>query len=99
VVGAFTLRAGDLAEQEETPRGGATAPHVSRSSFRDYPPDTPIVLCFFDGFIAAPGGPPPMAPATFRPYDRYVVTIDRSGKAELRVAGRVDIIVVAPRLP
>ena len=68
VVGAFTLRAGDLAAQDET-RGGASGPHPLRSGFRDYPSDTPIVLCFLDGFIAATGGPPPIPPATFRPYD------------------------------
>ena len=70
-----------------------------RSSFRDYAPDAPIVLCFFDGFIAAPGGPPPVAPATFRPYDRYVVSVDPSGKAALAVAGHADTIAIAPRLP
>jgi hypothetical protein len=32
---------------------------AARAAFRDYAPDTRIVLCFFDGFIAAPGGPPP----------------------------------------
>lgn len=98
VVGAYTLRAGDLAQQEET-RGGPSGPRVSRSSFRDYAPDSLIVLCFFDGFIAAPGGPPPIAPATFRPYDRYVATVDAAGTVVLRVAGRQDTIVVAPRLP
>jgi hypothetical protein len=98
VVGAFTLRASDLAQQEEVGKGPA-GPRVLRSSFRDYAPDTPIVLCFFDGFIAAPGGPPPIPPATFRPYDRYVATVDPSGVAVLRVAGRQDTIVVGPRLP
>jgi hypothetical protein len=70
-----------------------------RSSYRDYPPDASIVLCFFDGFIAAPGGPPPIPPATFRPYDRYVITIDPSGAPRLAVAGHRDSITVAPRLP
>jgi hypothetical protein len=99
VVGAYTLRAGDLAQQDETPRGGPTGPHPLRSSYRDYPPDTQIVLCFFDGPIAAPGGPPPLPPATFREYDRYVVTIDPSGVPRLAVAGHRDSILVAPRLP
>jgi hypothetical protein len=98
VVGAFTLRAGDLAAQDET-RGGASGPHPLRSGFRDYPSDTPIVLCFLDGFIAAPGGPPPIPPATFRPYDRFVVALDPSGKASLVVAGHRDTITVAPQLP
>ncbi len=98
VVGAFTVPAADLAQQDET-RGGATGPHPVRSSFRDYPADALIVLCFFDGFIAAPGGPPPIPPATFRPYDRYVVTVDPLGHAALAVAGHRDTIAVAPRLP
>ena len=98
VVGAFTLRAADLAQQDET-RGGANGPRPLRSRFRDYPADTPIVLCFFDGFIAAPGGPPGISSATFRPYDRYVVTVDPSGQASLAVAGFRDRIVVAPQLP
>lgn len=98
VVGAFTVRAVDLAEQDET-RGSPSGPRAVRSSFRDYASDTPIVLCFFDGFIAAPGGPPQLPPATFRPYDRYLVTVDPSGRAVLRVAGHRDTIAVAPRLP
>jgi hypothetical protein len=98
VVGAFTLRAGDLAQQDET-RGGATGPHPLRSSFRDYPADTPIVLCFFDGFIAA-SQPRPIPPATpLPPYDRFAVTVDPSGQARLIVAGYRDRIVVAPQLP
>jgi hypothetical protein len=88
----------DLARQDET-RGGATGPHPLRSQFRDYPADTPIVLCFFDGFIAAPGGPPGISSATFRPDDRYVVTVDPSGQGRLAVAGYRDRIVVAPQLP
>ena len=98
VVGAFTLRAADLAEQDET-RGGANGPRPLRSRFRDYSADIPIVLCFFDGFIAAPGGPPGISSATFRPYDRYVVTVDPSGQASLAVSGFRDRIVVAPQLP
>jgi hypothetical protein len=98
VVRAFTLRAADLAQQDET-RGGATGPRPLRSRFRDYPADMPIVLCFFDGFIAAPGGPPGISSATFRPYDRFVVTVDPSGQASLAVAGYRDRIVVAPQLP
>jgi hypothetical protein len=98
LVGAFAVRAADLAQQDET-RGGVNGPHAVRSSFRDYPADTPIVLCFFDGAIDAPGGPPPIPPATFRPYDRYVVTVDPAGKAVLAAAGHRDTIVVAPRLP
>jgi hypothetical protein len=98
VVGAFTISAADLARQDET-RGGATGPHPMRSQFRDYPADTPIVLCFFDAFIAAPGGPPGIPPATFRPYDRYVVTVDPSGQGRLAVAGFRDRNVVAPQLP
>jgi hypothetical protein len=99
VAGAFTLRAADLAQQDETPRGGPGGPHPLRSFYRDYPPDTPIVLCFFDGPIAAPGGPPPQPPATFRPYDRYVVTIAPSSAPRLAMAGRRDTVTVAPRLP
>lgn len=98
VVGAFTLRAGDLAQQEEVGKG-PSGPRVLLSSFRDYAPDTPILLCFFDGFIGAPGGPPGVGAATFRPYDRYVVTVDPSGIAALRAAGHQDTIVVGPRLP
>jgi hypothetical protein len=98
VAGAFVVPAADLAQQDET-RGGATGPHPVRSSFRDYPSDALIVLCFFDGFIAAPGGPAPIRPATFRPYDRYVVTVDPAGHAALAVAGHRDSIAVAPRLP
>ncbi len=98
VAGAFTVPAADLAQEDET-RGGANGPHPVRSSFRDYPADAMIVLCFFDGFIAAPGGPPPIPPGTFRPYDRYVVTVDPSGHAALAVAGHRDTIAVAPRLP
>jgi hypothetical protein len=98
VVGAFTLRAADLAQQDET-RGGAAGPHPLRSSFRDYPADTPIVLCFFDGFIAA-SQPRPIPPATMLPpYDRFAVTVDPSGQARLVVAGYRDRIVVAPQLP
>jgi hypothetical protein len=99
VIGAYTLRAADLAQQDETPRGGATGPRPGRSPYRDYAPDTPIFLCFFDGFIAAPGGPPPLPPATFREYERYVVTIDPAGSPRLAVAGHRDSITVAPRLP
>jgi hypothetical protein len=55
VVGAFTLRAGDLAQQEEVGKG-PSGRRVLHSSFRQYAPDTPIALCSFDGFIAAPGG-------------------------------------------
>ena len=99
VAGAYMMRAADLADQDETPRGGPNGPHPVRSLYRDYPPDTPIVLCFYDGPIAAPGGPPPIPPATFRPYDRYVITIDPSGAPRLAVAGRRDTITVAPRLP
>jgi hypothetical protein len=99
VVGAFTLRAADLAQQEEIGKG-PDGPRLLRSSFRDYAPDTPIVLCFFDGPISAPGGPPRLPPATPRPpYDRYVVTIDPLGNAKLVVAGRRDAISVTPRLP
>jgi hypothetical protein len=98
VVGAFSVRAGDLAAQEETPRG-PSGPRPIRSRFRDYAPDAPIVLCYFDGFIGAPGGGVPVPPATFRPYDRYVVTIDPSGTASLVLAGHRDTITVAPRWP
>jgi hypothetical protein len=98
VVGAFPMRAADLATQDET-RGGAAGPRVSRSVYRDYPDDAQIVLCFFDGFIAAPGGPPPPPPATFRPYDRYALTVDPSGQIRLVVAGHRDTLDVAPRLP
>jgi hypothetical protein len=98
VVGAFTLRAADLAAQDMRPRG-PTGPQPLSSFYQSYPADTPVVLCFFDGFIAAPGGPPPIPPATFRPYDRYVVTVDPSGNARLAVAGHRDTIVVAPQLP
>lgn len=98
LVGAFSVRAADLAQQDES-RGGATGPHPLRSSFRDYPADAPILLCFFDGFIAAPGGPPPIVPATFRPYDRFLVTVDPSGHAALAVAGHRDTLVVKPQLP
>jgi hypothetical protein len=98
VVGAFTLRAADLALQDET-RGGPGGPHPLRSQFRDYSADTPIVLCFFDGFIAA-SQPPPIPPATpLPPYDRYVLTVDPSGQARLAVAGYRDRIAVAPQLP
>jgi hypothetical protein len=98
LVGAFTLRAGDLARQDET-RGGPNGPRPLRSNFRDYQADTPIVLCFFDGFIAAPGGPPRVPPATFRPYDRFVVAVDPAERVSLIVAGYRDRIFVAPRLP
>ena len=98
LVGAFTLRATDLARQDET-RGGANGPHPLRSQFRDYPADAPMVLCFFDGFIAATQVRP-LPPATpLPPYDRYVVTVDPSGQTSLAVAGYRDRIVVAPQLP
>jgi hypothetical protein len=98
LVGAFTLTAGDLALQDET-RNGPVGPRPLRSAFRDYPADTPIVLCYFDGPIAAPGGPPPIPPATFRPYDRFVVAVDPSDRVNLLVAGHRDRIAVAPRMP
>ena len=97
LVGAFTLTAGDLALQDET-RSGPNGPRPLRSRFRDYPADTPIVLCYFDGPIAAPG-PPPIPPATFRPYDRFVVAVDPSDRVNLLVAGHRDRIAVAPRMP
>jgi hypothetical protein len=98
LVGAFTLTAGDLALQDET-RNGPDGPRPLRSAFRDYPADTPIVLCYFDGPIAAPGGPPPIPPATFRPYDRFAVAVDPSDRINLLVAGHRDRIAVAPRMP
>jgi len=98
LVGAFTLTAGDLALQDET-RNGPNGPRPSRSRFRDYVADTPIILCYFDGTIAAPGGPPPIPPATFRPYDRFVIAIDPSDRVNLLVAGHRDQIAVAPRMP
>jgi hypothetical protein len=98
LVGAFTLTAGDLALQDET-RNGPNGPRPLRSRFRDYPADTPIVLCYFDGPIAAPGGPAPIPPATFRPYDRFVVAVDPSDRVTLLVAGHRDRIAVAPRMP
>ena len=98
LVGAFTLRAADLAQQDET-RGGVNGPHPLRSSFRDYPADAPIVLCFFDGFIPATQ-PRPIPPATMLPpYDRYVLTVDPLGNASLAVAGYRNRIVVEPHLP
>ena len=97
LVGAFTLTAGDLAQQDET-RNGPNGPRSLRSAFRDYPADTPIVLCFFDGFIAA-SGPGPLPPATFRPYDRFVVAVDPSEQVNFIAAGYRDGIFVAPRLP
>ena len=98
LVGAYTLNAGDLALQDET-RNGPNGPRPLRSNFRDYPADTPIVLCYFDGPIAAPGGPAPIPPATFRPYDRFVVSVDPSDRVTLLVAGHRDRIAVAPRMP
>ena len=98
LVGAFTLTAGDLALQDET-RNGPNGPRPVRSRFRDYAADTPIVLCYFDGPIAAPGGPAPIPPATFRPYDRFVVAVDPSDRVNLLVAGHRDRIAVAPRMP
>src|SRR3989440_272599 len=98
VGGAFTLTAGDLALQDET-RSGPNGPRPLRSRFRDYPAETPIVLCYFDGPIAAPGGPPPIPPETFRPYDRFVVAVDPSDRVNLLVAGHRDRIAVAPRMP
>src|SRR2546421_275005 len=98
LVGAFTLTAGDLALQDET-RNGPNGPRPLRSRFRDYAADTPIVLCYFDGPIAAPGGPAPIPPATFRPYDRFVVAVDPSDRVNLLVAGHRDRIAVAPRMP
>ena len=98
LAGAFTLTAAELATQDETPRGGPTGPHPLRSSYRDYPANTPIVLCYFDGFIAA-SHPAPIAPATPYVYDRYVVSVDPSGNARLAVAGRHETLPVAPRLP
>jgi hypothetical protein len=97
LVGAFTLTAGDLALQDET-RNGPNGPRPLRSRFRDYPADTPIVLCYFDGPIAAPGGPA-IPSATFRPYDRFVVAVDPSDRVNLLVAGHRDRIAVAPRMP
>ena len=97
LVGAFTLTAGDLALQDET-RNGPNGPRPLRSRFRDYPADTPIVLCYFDGPIAAPGGPA-IPSATFRPYDRFVVAVDPSNRVNLLVAGHHDQIAVAPRMP
>jgi hypothetical protein len=98
LVGAFTVTAGDLALQDET-RNGPSGPRLPRSAFRDYLADTPIVLCYFDGPIAAPGGPPPISPATFRPYDRFGVAVDPSDRIRLLVAGHRDQIAVAPRMP
>jgi hypothetical protein len=98
VVGAFTIRVGDLAKQDERQRG-VNGPRPLGSFYESYPADTPIVLCFFDGSIAAPGGPPPIPPATFRPYDRYVVTVDPSGASRFVAAGHRDTITIAPEIP
>lgn len=98
LAGAFTLSAGELAIEDETPRGGPTGPHPLRSSYRDYPADTPIVLCYFDGFIAA-SHPAPIPPATPYVYDRYLITVDPAGNARLAVAGRHETLPVAPHLP
>jgi len=101
VVGAFRVRAEQLAIQDETPRNSPTAPHPVQSQFRAYAPDTLIVICYYDGPIAAPGGGPPGAgsSATFRPYDRYALAVDDSGKATLLVAGRRDTLAVGPHMP
>jgi hypothetical protein len=96
LVGAFTVPAAVLAQQDES-RGGTNGPHPLRSTFRDYAADAPISLCFFDGFIAAPGGPP--GSGAFRPYDRYVVTVDPSGHPVLAAAGHRETIAVEPKLP
>jgi hypothetical protein len=98
VVGAFRVRAEQLAIQDETPRGSPTGPHPMQSQFRAYAPDTLIVLCYYDGPIAAPGGPPGQG-STFRPYDRYAVAVDNTGRAILLVAGRRDTLTVGPHMP
>lgn len=100
VVGAFRVRADQLATQDETPRGSPTGPHPVQSRFRAYAPDTLIVICYYDGPISAPGGPPgPGSSATFRPYDRYALSVDNTGRMTLLVAGYRDTLAVGPYMP
>lgn len=71
-----------------------------RSRFRAYAPDTLIVICYYDGPISAPGGPPgPGSSATFRPYDRYAIAVDDTGRAIFLVAGHRDTVAVGPYMP